>query len=120
MLTGAVEQCCPCRTDLGLPDSSRRLDIDEDRGLQVDQVVVGVGKEGMPFASAGPLCGRIRLGDKLRYRLAAPQAASSRVSNSRTDRRVLAMASWLRLICSAHEVIAEFAWIAEIGDLPAI
>ena len=45
------------RTDLGLPDSSRRLDIDDDRRLQVNKVVVGVGKEGMPFVSAGPLCG---------------------------------------------------------------
>ena len=35
----------------------------------------------MPFVSAGPLRGRIRPGDELRYRsLAAPQAASSRVS----------------------------------------
>jgi len=25
-----------CGTDLGLPDSSRRLDIDDDRGLQID------------------------------------------------------------------------------------
>jgi hypothetical protein len=53
-----------------LPDSSRRLNIDDDRRLQVDQVVVGVGKEGMPFMSAGPLRGRIRPGDELRYRLA--------------------------------------------------
>src|SRR5438046_2723521 len=59
-----------CRTDLGLPDRSRRLDIDDDRRLQVDQVVVGVGKERMPFVSAGPLRGRIRPGDELRYRLA--------------------------------------------------
>src|SRR4029079_18097430 len=48
----------------------RRLDIDDDRRLQVDQVVVGVGKERMPFVSAGPLGGRIRPGDELRYRLA--------------------------------------------------
>src|SRR5207344_2728768 len=66
---GALNHCAG-RTDLGLTDSSRRLDIDDDRRLQVDQVVVGVGKEGMPFVSAGPLCGRIRLGDELRYRLA--------------------------------------------------
>jgi hypothetical protein len=36
---GALNHCACC-TDLGLPDSSRRLDIDDDRGLQVDQVVV--------------------------------------------------------------------------------
>jgi hypothetical protein len=93
-LFGALNHCA-CRTDLGPPDSSCRLDIDDDRCLQIDQVVVGVGKEGMPFVSAGPLCGRIRLGDELRYRLAgcAP-GTSSRVSrHSRTDRRILAMAS---------------------------
>src|SRR5258708_38373036 len=66
---GALNHCA-CRTDLGLPDSSRRLDIDDDRRLQVDQVVVGVGKEGMPFVSASPLRGRIRPGDELWDRLA--------------------------------------------------
>jgi hypothetical protein len=29
----------PCRTDLGLPDGARRLDVEDDRGLQVDKVV---------------------------------------------------------------------------------
>jgi hypothetical protein len=45
---GALNHCA-CRTDPGLPDSSGRLDIDDDRGLQVDRVVVGVGKEGCPL-----------------------------------------------------------------------
>jgi hypothetical protein len=36
-----------CRADLGLPDGARRLDVEDDRGLQVDEVVVGIGKEGM-------------------------------------------------------------------------
>jgi hypothetical protein len=31
--------------------------IDDDRRLRVDRVVVGVGKEGMPFVSADPLRG---------------------------------------------------------------
>ncbi len=66
---GALNHCACC-TDLGLPDSSRRLDIDDDRRLQVDQVVIGVGKEGMPFVSASPLRGRIRPGDELWDRLA--------------------------------------------------
>jgi hypothetical protein len=48
----------------------RRLDIDDDRRLQVDQVVVRVGKEGMSFVRAGSLYGRIRLRDELRYHLA--------------------------------------------------
>jgi hypothetical protein len=69
--------------------------FDNDRGLQIDQVIVGVGEEGMPFMSAVH-CGA---GSDLEMNfgtvsLAAPQAASSRVSRySRTDRRVLAMAS---------------------------
>jgi len=91
---GALNYCA-CRTDLGLSDGSRRLDIDDDRGLQINQGSCRRRQEGMPFKSAGPLCGRIRPGDELRsVSLAPPQAASSRVSRySRTDRRVLAMAS---------------------------
>src|SRR5215216_1317297 len=52
---------------LGLPDRSRRLDVDDDRDLQVDQIVVGVGKEGMSFVSAGPLRGWVRLVNEFRY-----------------------------------------------------
>src|SRR5215213_2543911 len=69
--------------------------FDNDRGLQIDQVIVGVGEEGMPFISAV----HCAAGSDLEMNfgtvsLAAPQAASSRVSRySRTDRRVLAMAS---------------------------
>jgi hypothetical protein len=59
-----------CRTDLGLPDSTCRLDIDDDRSFEVDQVIVGIGEEGMPLVSAGPLRGRIRSRDELWYRLA--------------------------------------------------
>ena len=65
----AVEHRAGC-ADLGLPDGAGGFDIDDDRSLQIDQVVVGVGEEGMAFVSAGPLCGRIRPGDELRYRLA--------------------------------------------------
>lgn len=47
-----------------------RLDINNDRSLQIDQVVVGVGKESVAFVSPGPLRGRIGSRDKLRHRLA--------------------------------------------------
>jgi hypothetical protein len=49
-LVGTLNRCA-CRTNLGLPDSSRRFDIDDDRRLQADQIVVGVGKEGTPAQS---------------------------------------------------------------------
>ncbi len=66
------------------------------RSLQINQVVVSVGKKGVAFASTGPL--RSRIADREinfgTVSLAAPQAASSSVSRySRTDRRVLASVS---------------------------
>jgi hypothetical protein len=38
---GALNHCA-CRTNLGLPGSSRSLDIDDDRRLRVYQVVVRI------------------------------------------------------------------------------
>ena len=89
------------RAELREAKAVRRALDDDDRRLQIDQVVVGVGKEGMPFVSAGPSVRpdptwRVNFGT---VSLAAPQAASSRVSRySRTDRRVLAMASPVNVI----------------------
>ena len=47
------------RADLRLPDRAARLDIDNDGMVEVDQVVDGVGEEGMPLERSGPLRGRV-------------------------------------------------------------
>ena len=59
-----------CRADLGLADRAARLDVDDDGVIQVDQVVRGVGEEGMALVSAGPLGGGVRARDELRLDLA--------------------------------------------------
>lgn len=77
LFSGALDQCA-CRAHLGMPDSLPRLDIDDDQ-----VVVVGVGNEGLHLVIACPLRDRIRPRAELRHRpVAAPQAASSRMSNS--------------------------------------
>ena len=43
------------RADLRLPDRAARLDIDDNGMVEVDQVIGGIGEEGMPFERAGPL-----------------------------------------------------------------
>jgi hypothetical protein len=46
------------RTDLGLTNSTRRFDINDDAELDVDEIVVGVGEECRSLMSPGPLgCG---------------------------------------------------------------
>src|SRR5258708_19663568 len=59
----------PCRADLGLADGASGLDIYDDAEPHADQIVVGIGKEGRPLESAGPLSGWIRWRDELRYDL---------------------------------------------------
>src|SRR6266699_6704662 len=54
------------RTNLGWSADACRLDIDDDRRLEVDQIVVGVGKEGVPLVSACPLRRGVRRRDELR------------------------------------------------------
>jgi len=49
----------PCRTDLGLADGSRRLDIDDDGIVGVDQIVGGIGEKSWATQSARPLGCRI-------------------------------------------------------------
>ena len=46
-------------SDLCLPDCAGRLHIDNDRVVEVDQVVRRVGEEGVPFEGACPLRRRI-------------------------------------------------------------
>jgi hypothetical protein len=48
-----------CRADLRLPYRAARLDIDNDGMVKVDQVVGGVGEEGVALECAGPLRGGI-------------------------------------------------------------
>src|ERR1700693_5661770 len=69
------------RTNLGWPADACRLDIDDDRRLEVDQIVVGVGKEGVPLVSARPLRRGVRRRDELRNNLAgrAPGGVIERV-----------------------------------------
>ena len=70
-----------CRADLGLADRTARLDIDDDGMVHVDQVVGGVGEEGVPLQRAGPLRRRIGPRDELRLHLArrAPGGIVQRV-----------------------------------------
>jgi hypothetical protein len=53
------------RPNLGLPNGSRRLDVDDHAVVGVDQIIGGVGEEGMAFVRAGPLRRRIGPGDEL-------------------------------------------------------
>ena len=43
-----------CRQDLGLPDCGRCFNINDDRVLDVDQIVGRVGKESLPAMGSGP------------------------------------------------------------------
>lgn len=52
--------------DLGLANGAARLDIEDDRVLGVDQVVGGIGEEGVALVRSGPLRRRIGLRDELR------------------------------------------------------
>ena len=48
-----------------LPDRCGRLNIDDDRILDIDQIVRGVGKESLSAMGAGPACGWISRRDEL-------------------------------------------------------
>lgn len=53
-LSGALEHSARS-SDLCLTDGARGLHIEDDRVLGIDQIVRGIGEEGMPLVSAGPL-----------------------------------------------------------------
>src|SRR5690606_7823521 len=57
--------------DLGLTDRPARLDIEDDRVVGVDQVVGGIGEEGVALVGAGPLRRRVGRRDELRGDLAS-------------------------------------------------
>ena len=63
--------------DCGLTDGAGRLDVNDDRVVGVDQVVGGIGKEGMALVRAGPL-GR-RIGRRGELRLDRARGAEGRV-----------------------------------------
>ena len=52
--------------DFGLADGAARFDIEDDRVVGIDQVVGGIGEEGMALVGAGPLSGWVRSRDELR------------------------------------------------------
>ncbi len=56
--------------NLGLADRTCRLNIENDRSLQIDQIIVRISEERVPFVSASPLSRGIGSGDELRRYLA--------------------------------------------------
>lgn len=78
------------RPDLGLPDGAASSHIEDDGMVEIDQVVGGVGEEGMPLQGTGPLRRQIDIETNFAFTsLAAFQAASSRVSRyARTEQRL--------------------------------
>ena len=58
MLTRTVDHGADGR-HLGLAHRRRRLDIDNDRVFQIDQIVGCIGEEGQPLVGTGPARGRI-------------------------------------------------------------
>ena len=50
-LLGAVEHRLG-RPDLRLPNGGRRLDVDDHRMLQVDEIIIGIGVDGSVLAAA--------------------------------------------------------------------
>src|ERR1700759_4538458 len=51
--------------NLGLPDRSGRFDIDDDRVVDIDQIVGRVSEEGLSPMGSGPTGRRIGRGDEL-------------------------------------------------------
>src|ERR1700690_3859886 len=51
--------------NLGLPDRSGRFDIDDDRVVDIDQIVGGVSEEGLSAMGSGPARRRIGRRDEL-------------------------------------------------------
>jgi hypothetical protein len=57
-----------CSADFGLANGAGCLDINDDAELHVDQIVIGVRKEGRPPVGAGPLRRGIGRRDELLWR----------------------------------------------------
>src|ERR1700692_1079423 len=54
-----------CRLDLSLADRGGRFHIDNDRVVDIDQIVGGVSEEGLPAMGSGPASCRIGRRDEL-------------------------------------------------------
>jgi hypothetical protein len=54
------------RAHLGASADTGRLDIDDDRCLKVDEIIISVSEEGVPLVSTRPLRRRVRWRDELR------------------------------------------------------
>ena len=67
--------------DLRLADRARRLDVDDDRIVCVDEVVGRIGEEGVPLLGAGPL--RRGIGGRGELRLDRARRAEGRVVENR-------------------------------------
>jgi hypothetical protein len=78
------------RADFGLPNGARCFDIEYNRRLQIDEIIVGIGKESMALECSRPLRSGIGARDELRFDLAgrAPCGLSSVSRYSCTERRV--------------------------------
>jgi len=59
-----------CRPNVGLPDGPARLDVDDDGVIEIDQVVGGLGEQGVSLYGSCPLRRRIGPGHELRLDLA--------------------------------------------------
>src|SRR5580700_3559841 len=69
------------RINLSLTNGSGSLDINDDAELDINEIIIGIGKECWPAHRSGPLRGWIGRRHELRCHIAAaPNAASSRVA----------------------------------------
>src|SRR2546430_1850992 len=76
----ALDHALGCR-HLGLPDRCRRFDIDDNRVVDIDQVIDRIGKERWPAMRRGPPRRRVRGAMNFGVTsVAAPNAASSRTA----------------------------------------
>ncbi len=82
------------RRHLGVADGGGGLDIDDDRIVDVDEIVGGVGEEGLAAMGAGPSCGRIGRRDELRR-----DRRSGAEGGIVEHRQVLSCRSAYRLAC---------------------
>src|SRR3979490_1576768 len=80
-----------CGQNLGLPDRGRRFDINDDRVVDIDQVVGGIGEERLPTWApvhrAAGSAGETNLGTTS---VAAPKAASSSTARYSSTARPVA------------------------------
>ena len=72
-----------CRQDFGLADRGGRFDIDNDRVVDIDQIVGGVSKERLPAVRSSPACRWIGRRDELGHDLG--RSSESCIVKARQD-----------------------------------